>query len=153
MTVCPHQQKNPAVLEERRRQFFVSHFNKHEIQIRMHQLWTTQTTEKCDCYPEAHWSKSGLLTGTWASSFSQIARDHWEVNNNCRSSHKNHAGLPSLCFFFFLAPFFSLLLFKAFYSLFVLFLTVLFVLCKIVKTLFNPARRLLCSGILSNHTS
>ncbi len=136
MIVCPHQQKNPAALEEKRGQLVASCFNKHEIQTRMHQLWTTQTTEKWNCYPEAHWSKSGMLTGTWASSFSQIARDHWGVCNNCCSPHKNHASMPTLCFF-------SLLLSVAVYSFLFYFGFVLnCILCtkQNFQSTLNPAR-------------
>lgn len=113
-------------------------------EYKFHQQQTIQTTEKCDCYPKAHWSKSGPLTGTWASSFSQIARDHWRVNNNCCSSHKNAAS-PTLCFFFFSYFFPSTWLFK-FLSLFCFHIFTPALKHNLLFWIFNPAQPL-CSRI------
>lgn len=60
-------------------------------------MQTPQTTGKCSCYPKDHWSKCGLLTGTWASSLSRLTGDHWEVNNNCCSSHENNTRFTTSC--------------------------------------------------------
>lgn len=85
---------------ELRRQFVVSCFNKHEIQIGLHQMWTTQGGGG---EGEMGLLARGQLIKVWpvgrhlASSWPPPRQKHRGVYDKCLSSRKYHVSQPTIC--------------------------------------------------------